>query len=43
MRIINNVSEKDLSGGSFSLAQLYIATYSKTNACRIWDFEKGFL
>jgi hypothetical protein len=43
MRIINNVSEKDLNGGSFSLSQLVVATYSKTNICRIWDFEKGFL
>ena len=22
---------------------MFIATHSKTNHCRIWDFEKGFL
>jgi len=43
MRNINNVGEKDLNGGSFSGMQLFIATHSKSNACRIWDFEKGFL
>lgn len=43
MRTINNVSEKELSGGSFSLTQLCIATYAKSNTCKIWDFEKGFL
>lgn len=37
------MSEKDLSGGFFSLTQLVIATFSKTNVCKIWDFEKGFL
>jgi hypothetical protein len=43
MRNINNVSEKDISGGYFSPAQLCIITFSKSNICKIWDFEKGFL
>lgn len=43
MRNINNVSEKDISGGYFSPAQLVIATFSKSNVCKMWDFEKGFL
>ena len=43
MRIINNVSDKELNGGSFSLTQLCIATHCKTNVCKLWDFEKGFL
>jgi hypothetical protein len=43
MNMINNVSEKEISGGAFSLTQLCIATHCKTNVCRIWDFEKGFL
>lgn len=43
LRNINNISEKDLGGGYFSLTQLAIATFSKTNVCKIWDFEKGFL
>lgn len=32
-----------MAGGAFSEAELFIATHSKTNSCRIWDFEKGFL
>jgi len=43
MRVINNVSEKDLQGGVFSSAQFYLATHCKSTACRVWDFEKGFL
>ncbi len=43
LRNINNVSEKDLGGGFFSLSQLVIATFSKSNICKVWDFEKGFL
>ena len=43
MRIINNVSEKDLQGGSFSTIQLFIATHAKSTVCRVWDFEKGYL
>ena len=43
MRNINNVSEKDINGGSFSPSQLLIATFSKSNTCKLWDFEKGFL
>ena len=43
MRNINNVSEKDLQGGSFSTVQLYIATHAKSNTVRLWDFEKGYL
>lgn len=43
MRNINNVSEKDISGGCFSPTQLVIATFSKSSICKLWDFEKGFL
>jgi len=38
MRNINNVSEKDLNGGSFSLTQLCIATHCKTKVVKLWDF-----
>jgi hypothetical protein len=38
MRNINNVGEKDLNGGCFSLAQLCIATHCKTNVVKLWDF-----
>ncbi len=43
LRNINNVSEKDLAGGAFSSSEMFLATHAKSNSCRIWDFEKGFL
>lgn len=43
LRIINNVSDKDLAGGSFSITQMLIATHFKTPSIRVWDFEKGYL
>lgn len=43
LRNINNVSDKDLAGGSFSFSQMLIATHFKTPSIRLWDFEKGYL
>lgn len=43
LRNINNIGDKDLSGGAFSVNEFLIATHCKTNAIYIWDFEKCYL
>ncbi|EWS75142.1 cyclic nucleotide-binding domain protein (macronuclear) [Tetrahymena thermophila SB210] len=41
LRAIKNVSKSDISAAVFSENLLQIATVSRDNCIRIWDFEKG--
>jgi len=41
LRTIKNISQSDISAASFSENLLCIATVSRDNCIRFWDFEKS--